>query len=419
MSESKKRKYLSLTILAFGGAMIYTLPYLRWVLWTPLRQALALTETQFGFTMSVFGIFATLTYWPGGWLADRISPRKLLTFSYVTTGLMGFWLSTFPSYWASVVIHGVWGVSTSLTFWAAMIRATKDLAASDEQGRFFGLLESGRGFFSMVVNYAVVWFFGVFAAPATGMHWVIIVLSIGALSAGLVTWTTFKDPAELTPNPSILKDMGETLKSPMVWALSLIIFTAYVARCLVGYMTPYLTEVMLVSAATTGLLATSWNYIGQFAGGPSGGLIADKIKSRALVVSIGFAIMVALFLIIYFIPGQPEFKAAIMGLVMLLFITLYAVRGVYFALLDDMGVPPQICGAAIGLASLIGFTPEVFVYTWAGSVIDKYKAVDQLADGYGVLFLAGAGAELVGLITALVVLVKIRTAKRALVPAAA
>lgn len=380
----------------------------------PLRDALALNETQFGVTMSVFGIFATLTYWPGGWLADRISPRKLLTFSYVTTGLMGFWLATFPSYWASIVIHGFWGVSTSLTFWAAMIRATKDLASSDEQGRFFGFLESGQGLFSVLINYAMIGLFSLFATPALGIQWVLIVLSIGALSAGVVTWIFFKDPAELIPNPSLLKDMGETLKSPMVWALAVIIFTAYVARCLIGFMTPYLTDVLLVSAATSGLIATTWNYIGQFAGGPSGGLIADKIKARPLVVTIGFGIMVALFLIIYMVPAQPAFKAAIIGLVMLLFLTLYAVRGVYFALLDDMGVPPQICGAAIGLASLVGFTPEVFVYAWAGSIIDKYKAMDQLADGYGILFLTGAGVELAGMLVALGVLIKIRNRKKAL-----
>ena len=408
---TSSRKYFNLAILAFGGAMIYLLPYLRYVLYAPLQEALNLSHGQFGLTMSAFGLCATLTYWPGGWLADRVSPRKLLTFSYLSTGLLGFWLASYPPYWACIVIHGFWGISTSLTFWAAMIRATKDLAASDEQGRFFGLLESGRGLFATGSTFFVVWLFGLFGVPSLGLYWSILFLSGAAVLAGLLTWLAFKDPAELIPGESILKDIGETVKSPMVWGLAVIIFTAYVARILGSFMTPYLTDVMLVSVASAGLLATTWNYAGQFVGGPAGGLLADKINSRPLVVVGGFLLMFLGFAGLRGIPAAPAQATLSVAFIILMFLSMYVVRGVYFALLDDMRVPAKISGAAIGLASLVGFTPETFVYSWAGGILDRAKEAGDLAAGYQTLFVAGMGATALGLLTATLLLIKIRSLK--------
>lgn len=410
---TQSRKYFNLAILAFGASMVYALPYVRYVLYTPLQEALGLNHAQFGFTMTLYGIFATLTYWPGGWLADRVSPRKLLTLSYVSTGIMGFWLSTYPAYWASVFIHGFWGVSTTLTFWAALNRATKDLAASDEQGRFFGLLESGRGLFSTGSTFFLVWLFGTFAAPALGLRWVLLIMSGASIVAGLLTWIVFKDPAELTPSPSILKDIAQTLKSPLVWGLSVIIFMAYVARCLGSFMTPYLTDVLLVNAATVGLLATGWNYVGQFVGAPAGGFLADRIKSRPLVVTGGFLLMLAGFTGLKMTPMNQAYAAITIAFIVLMFLSMFVVRGVYFALLDDMQIPSEISGAAIGLASLIGFTPEIFVYTWGGGILDKAKAAGDVTAGYQTLFLTGMGATAIGFATAAIILIKIRSMKKA------
>jgi predicted MFS family arabinose efflux permease len=404
----KTAKTASLAILAFGAAIIYLLPYLRYVFYSPLQEALGLTHGQFGFTMSVFGFCATLSYWPGGWLADRVSPRKLLTVSYLSTGLLGFWLSSYPPYWASVAIHGLWGISTSLTFWAALIKATKDLAASEEQGRFFGLLESGRGLFATGFTFFTVWLFGRFAEPAQGLFWSIVAISSASVLAGLLTWLSFEDPAELVPGKSLLKDVGRTIKSPLVWGLAVIIFTAYVARSLGSFMNPYLNDVMLVAVATTSLLATIWNYVGQFVGGPAGGFLADKAKSRPEVVAGGFILMCVSFAVLWAIPGKPGYAVLSIAFIILMFLSMYVVRGVYFALMDDMRIPAEISGAAIGLASLVGFTPEIFVYSWAGGILDRAKETGALVSGYQAIFLAGMVATAVGLLTGVLLIVKIK-----------
>ncbi|MDR1676999.1 MAG: hypothetical protein LBS44_01250 [Deltaproteobacteria bacterium] len=83
------KKYWGLFLLAWGGTFVYRTPYMRYLMYDPLKDALNVSHTEFGNMMSLFGLVAMISYWPGGWLADRIKPRYLLCFSYLITGLLG------------------------------------------------------------------------------------------------------------------------------------------------------------------------------------------------------------------------------------------------------------------------------------------------------------------------------------------
>ena len=74
---STVRRWLIMTVLALSGGIIFLLPFLFEVYYRPLADALNLTNTELGALFSVFGFVSMLAYFPGGWLADRISPRKL------------------------------------------------------------------------------------------------------------------------------------------------------------------------------------------------------------------------------------------------------------------------------------------------------------------------------------------------------
>ena len=92
-----------------------------------MRDVLHLDNTQVGFLNSMFGLLALICYFPGGWLADRFSARKLLVVSLLATGLGGLYLATVPSYAELLALHAFWGVASILTFWAALIKATREL----------------------------------------------------------------------------------------------------------------------------------------------------------------------------------------------------------------------------------------------------------------------------------------------------
>ena len=139
---SRLRRWLIMMCLCLSGGVIYTLPFLREVYYLPLLEVLQLNHTRFGVLVSVFGIVSMISYFPGGYLADRVGPKRLISLSMVSTGLAGLYFATFPSYGICIAIHAFWGLSVTFTFWAALIKATRNWAPKTHQGRAFGIMET-------------------------------------------------------------------------------------------------------------------------------------------------------------------------------------------------------------------------------------------------------------------------------------
>ena len=407
MANSSSSRYLKLVILSLGGSMVFNMAYLRYIFYDPLREALGLNHEQYGWTMGAFGLCAMLTYFPSGWLADRCSPRRLMTLSCVITGLIGFYFATFPAYYMSVLVHALWGVSTTLLFWASMMKACKDMAGSEEQGRFFGLLESGRGVVTTVANFICLALYSKFEGgsdPYAGLRWGIIFQSTVVLMIGVSIWCFFSDPTtERKANSSLTSDIVTTLKLPMVWAAAFMVFFCFGAKCLAGYANPYLTNVFGMSVTLAGTLAVAWNYGCWFLGGPIGGIIADKIGHRPKVLAICFGLMTIFFLPMVLTPGDPKYLLFLGITTTALFLSIFAIRGIYFAVIEDLNIPSHISGSTIGFMSLVGFTPDVFIYPAAGKILDTFPGLE----GYRLLYWAAVGFGICGTLIAAVVTVKV------------
>ena len=71
-----------------GTGVIFQLPYIRNTFYVPLVEALNLTNEEFGLLSTSYATVSMICYFFGGWIADRVSPRKLLTISFISTGLV-------------------------------------------------------------------------------------------------------------------------------------------------------------------------------------------------------------------------------------------------------------------------------------------------------------------------------------------
>ena len=152
-------RYVKLLFLIMAGGAIYPLLYLRQNFELTLLSTFGMTLAELNVASSVLGTSFFLSYVPSGWLADRFSPRALLTFSVGITGIIGLWYATLPAASWVTLIFGLWGVTTGLTFWAALIKGCTLLAPEHLQARYFGLLEGGRGLFeALLATIAVGWF---------------------------------------------------------------------------------------------------------------------------------------------------------------------------------------------------------------------------------------------------------------------
>ena len=80
-----------------------------------------------------------------------------------------------------------------------------------------------------------------------------------------------------------------------------------------------------------------------------------------------------------------------------MFIGIYALRGVYFPLFEEAKVPLAITGSAVGLVSVVGYTPDIFMGPLMGYLIDRSPG----ATGHQHVFAVVAGFAVVGLIATL------------------
>ena len=53
----------------------------------------------------------------------------------------------------------------------------------------------------------------------------------------------------------------------------------------------------------------------------------------------------------------------------------YAIRGLYFSILRDGKIPIILTGTAIGIVSIIGYSPDIFATPLYGYLLDKYPGI--------------------------------------------
>ncbi|MBF0441762.1 MAG: MFS transporter [Oligoflexales bacterium] len=387
MEKKSKKRWLNLIILAAGGGIIFQLPYLRYAFYGQLQEALALNHEQYGNLLTVYALVAMVSYFPGGWLADRVSARKMLTFSFVSTGLAGFYFARFPSYSINILLHAFWGVSTILTYWAALMKLTRTLGDSDEQGRVYGLLEGGRGLTSTVAAYALLALYTNLGGGIFGISWVINSYAVLNVLFGLLTWFVVDDYKETEIKRTgrkitFAKDMLRVMKMPQVWLLCGVVFTTYSSFAVMTYTSPYLQTVFAISGTLAAGIAIFQRYVMQFLGGALGGIVADTIGSRTKVLLSGYIIILATLAVFLVMPGTQDMTLLCVANVLVMGITVYIMRGLYFAIIDELNVPLEITGTAIGFASLVGYLPDTFIYKMIGAWLDKYPG----AQGYRYMF---------------------------------
>jgi nitrate/nitrite transporter NarK len=381
---SKMRRWLIMACLCLSGGIIFMIPFLREVYYIPLQKALGISNTQLGVLMSVFGAASLITYFPGGWLADRFSARKLITLSMLLSGFSGLYFASFPSYPISVVLHGFWGVTCSLVFWSAMIKATRNWAPREEQGRAFGILESGRGIAEMASSTAFLAVFAWLGSEKFGLSWVIILFSILELLIGIMAWFVLEDTvrgdSESGKQKIGLQQIITVLKMPAVWLISVVILAAYSAYWGSFYFTPYATEVFLMSVVFGGAIGAGKMWLKPFAA-LGAGFLADRV-GIAKTVSWSFVILIMSFGVFIFTPGNPGLVALLIVNTAVASSAVFALRGIYYALLEEGEIPLLVTGTAAGFVSVLGFTPDVFMPMLGGVLLDKYPG----GTGYKYLF---------------------------------
>lgn len=408
MEGKLKRNLPTLLILIIAGEMIYTLPYFRNYYYDVFLEAFNLTNTQMGSLGSAYGICCIISYIFGGYVADRFKTKHLLSLSLIMTGALGFTLLLYPPYPVLLVIYGAWGITSIMTFWVALIKAVRSLAASNEQGKAFGFFEGGRGLAKVIESALVLAMFAFVAKKLTdsmALTSVIIFYSVICISLGLIILFIYREPVS---NAAV--EAGEAadqtkfkwpvlfkiLKMPTTWLAAILILTSYSMINSFYYITPYATAAFgasTVIAAALGYFSQYCRPIGSF----SSGIIGDRIGISNMVI-IGYCVLAAGLVALILLPGKPSLILLLLIFIAVIYISMYALQATHFAILVEGDYPVETTGAVAMPLMIVGYSGEVFMPIVAGACLDHFGGIE----GYKVLFGILLGLTILGLLTAIV-----------------
>ncbi len=379
-------RYIKLLFLIMAGGAIYPLLYLRQNFELTLLSTFGMTLSELSVAYSILGTSFVISYVPSGWLADRFSPRALLTFSVGMTGVIGFWYATLPSAFWVTVIFALWGITTGLTFWAALIKGCALLAPEHLQARYFGLLEGGRGLFeALLATIAVAWFAYAVAslgsADEEAMVQVIYFYSFVCLVIAVFLWLVLKEShtSEGAHSPEAdessgmlretLSDLRSLLTNVRVWLVALCILVGYQVFWATYSYSAFLQTQFGLDAVAVAALTTVRLWM-RPAGAVLAGFIGDRfhpVRSLGIAIALAGTSLIGLLVLPADSPYTILYFAVATSSVLI-----YGVRGIYWASFNTTRIEPRRAGLAIGMVSMIGYTPDIYMPMLNTYLIDTY-----------------------------------------------
>ena len=378
--------------LILAGEAIFALPFHLGRFFRPtMLEMFDLTATQLGAAQAVYGIVAMLAYFPGGLLADRFPAYKLMSLSLWITAFIGLYMSTFPNEIELMFLFGFFGFSTILLFWGALIRTTREWGSKSEQGLAFGLLEGGRGLLAVLLASLGVLLFQVsfplgydtanFTEKQNIFRIVILGYSLVTALIGIYIWFVFRKVSHekiITKEKAFGKQLVNNIKyifsKPSVWLQSIIVLCAYVGFKGFDNYSLYAVDIYGYNDIEAAELITLGSWVRPVAA-ITIGLLADRFHVLRMLC-ICFLILLSVDSYLAFTTPNINLTWVLLVNVLLTCIAIFGLRSLYFAIFEETNLSLKATGSAVGIVSMIGFTPDVFVLFIAGLLIDGSPGIE-------------------------------------------
>jgi MFS family permease len=384
----KKGSVLSITLLILSGELIYLLPYVLPRIFRPtFLEVFNLNNLQLGSLFSVYGIIALLSYVYGGVISDKFQPKKLMSYSLFFTSFGGLVLASYPSYFVLQILYGYWGFTTVFLFWGAMIKATRVWGGTDNQGQAFGFLDGGRGLVAASMGSLGILIFSIFLTNdieltslterKEAFRYVILFSSFMIFLTGL--WVLFfmdsnqKDQKNNVISSNTFSNIKTVLKIQSVWLIMIIIISAYIGYRVTDIYSLYASDVMFFNQIEAANVSSLQLYLRPLACILIA-MLADK-SSYIYFIIFGFVTMLIGSTIFAFGIVQLNMNFVFYLSLIIVATGTYAIRALYFSIMQEGRIPLVLTGTAVGLISVVGYTPDIFAPPIFGYFLDKYPGL--------------------------------------------
>ncbi|MBC2839819.1 nitrate/nitrite transporter [Robiginitalea sp. SC105] len=403
----KKAPWYYLLILILAGESVFILPFVLSRVFRPtVLEAFGLSNVELGLCFSVYGIVALFSYLVGGPLADRFAPRRLIAVALWMTALGGLVYATYPGLVVLRILYGYWGFTTIFLFWAPMIKATRVWGGTGSQGKAFGFLDGGRGLVGALFGTLGVLVFSIFLASdilvasfgerREAFKYVILFSSALVAVVGILVWMFLKTGTGAEEEIRVARitraQIWEVLRLPSVWLLMVIILCGYVGYKITDVFSLYAQDVMRYDQVASAQVGTFLLFIRPLIGVLIG-VVADRTQTT-LMLFVSF--VVALSGSLLFATGLVTGSATLLFFVSTFIVAagVYATRAIYFAVMERGRIPLLLTGTAVGLVSLVGFTPDIFAGPAMGYLLDESPGLAGHRHVFWMLALFSLGGSL-------------------------
>ena len=387
-SPIKKGSVLSITLLILSGELIYLLPYVLPRIFRPtFLEVFNLNNLQLGSLFSVYGIIALLSYVYGGVISDKFQPKKLMSYSLFFTSFGGLVLASYPSYFVLQILYVYWGFTTVFLFWGAMIKATRVWGGTDNQGQAFGFLDGGRGLVAASMGSLGILIFSIFLTNdieltslterKEAFRYVILFSSFMIFLTGL--WVLFfmdsnqKDQKNNVISSNTFSNIKTVLKIQSVWLIMIIIISAYIGYRVTDIYSLYASDVMFFNQIEAANVSSLQLYLRPLVCILIA-MLADK-SSYIYFIIFGFVTMLIGSTIFAFGIVQLNMNFVFYLSLIIVATGTYAIRALYFSIMQEGRIPLVLTGTAVGLISVVGYTPDIFAPPIFGYFLDKYPGL--------------------------------------------
>lgn len=437
---------------AFSMAAPY---YIRLVL-PNVQDFLGLTPGEYSQMISIIGWVTLATQIPGGWLADKISSKKMIVTSAFLTGVLTAWFGILGQihnnfHWGLIydettqkmvsdtnhqtlvvqyiIIYVLWGFSTTLLFWTPLWKLNTQQVKKEDQGLAYGL----QGAYNGILGVTLVWLIGMLVTSIIAKDYnaggsehkinttpfaiyAYLIASYLIIIGILIIFYVYERKSEQKFSVDF-KVLVKLMGSLRIWLTAFFVMGMYMFQsAMAAYLLQYITNIAnvyvngatIVPVAIISLIAGLRGYgLRMLISGPLGRW-ADKLKSyigTLMWVLLSGIVLLALFWLLPLFSGKSDFNEIqdnnVRVLIFSLLIILYLVAGVLswamvtlrYATIGELPTPKNSYATTNALISFVAFSPDAWFYL----AIDRIAATHPELTGKNNHFSDGMYRLIIGI----------------------
>lgn len=403
-----RKKISIIAILAMADVLVMAVPfYLKNIISSvEISTQLGVTPSQFSQANSIYGYVALLSYFIGGYFADRISLKKLTFWGLLSVGVISIWYGFLPFLENGTgkvaqlyIIFSLWSFVTCFIFWAALWKLLSQQGTADENGILNGVHGSLNGLIgSILIGIAYLIFYLFSSTDVWGN-----ILGQWAFSTLVFIFTGFTILNcfllwKFVPENKAVEDKADTfdfhtfsktLKNYKLWLVTLLIMGVYMYQSGLSVFVAYMNDALLITSVVVVIAGILRTYLFRFLFSVPAGKLADKTQKYIFFIIIGLFIASIITMIAIFLPGfdassrgtNMVVKVFIIIFYLLLGITCWALVTNRWATIYEINISQKEYAMSVGFISFIAFSPDAWFWQIDSILLDRLKVAEVLTNG--------------------------------------